>query len=115
MAIGKFFFGPVLGISVAIGAYLCLSFVNATEAKFFAIVVGAALCIASWASPGMDIRTGLKRLWLFDWIVAAIPSVTVLLINSQDTVGARVVRSIMVLIFTLSGFVCIRRPIRGKK
>jgi hypothetical protein len=115
MAIRKFLIGPVLGVSVAIGAYLYLSFANAVDAKLFAIVAGTALCIAYWASPGMNLRAGLKTLWLFDWVVAAFPPIMVLLMSSQDAGGVRAIRSIVVLIFTLSGFVCIRRLIGRKQ
>ncbi|MDA8382591.1 MAG: hypothetical protein M0037_05915 [Betaproteobacteria bacterium] len=113
-AIGRYLIGPVLGVSVAIGVYLSLSLAGAADAKLFAIVPGVALCIAYWASPGMDLCAGLKKLWLFDWVGAVFLPIMVLLMDSQDTVAARLLRSVAMLIFTLSGVVCIRRLIRGK-
>jgi hypothetical protein len=109
MTIRKVLIGLTIGSFVALCIYFSLSFVNATDAKLFSIVPGAALCIACWVSPRADFREGLKSLKLFDWVAAAFPPVMVLLISSQDAGSVKVIRAIVGLIFTLSGFVCIRR------
>lgn len=109
MRIRGILIGLIIGSFVALCIYSCLRFANATDAKLFAIVPGTVLCIACWTSPRTDVREGLKSLKLFDWVAAVFPPVIVLLISSEDVWGVKVVRAIAGLIFTLSGFVCIRR------
>jgi hypothetical protein len=113
--LGKLLGSVMLDTVVAAGIYLGLSLVRAVDSGFFAAISGVAVCIACWVSPGVDLRAGLRMLWLFDWFVAAFPPAISIVMSLNETAEIKGLRAIAVFLFALSGLVCIRRVTNRKE
>lgn len=110
----RFLITAIASVVTGVAVFLCISLWNASDPIVFSIVAGVAVSIAVLASPNLKLAAGLHRLWLFDWIVAAVIPVPLVLFAVQEGWFVRLVRYLVLFAFFISGSVVFRRILPGK-
>ncbi|WP_173065896.1 hypothetical protein [Sulfurimicrobium lacus] len=110
----RFLIATIASAAAGVAIFLCIRLTNASSSIFFSIIAGIAVFVAFLASPNLQLTAGLRRLWLFDWIVAALVPVPLVLAAMQETWFVKVVRYLVLFVFLISSSVVFRRFLRGR-
>ena len=102
-------------ISAVFGCSIFLTLREIDDSSvFFAIISIVSILLAALASPSKNILRGLRRLWLFDWILSLGLPIAVSFIGPINSIEAVVAHYLSFALFFLSGAVLSRRGKTGR-